>query len=225
MRRRLFHLLLALTLLVSFGVSAFASTLPDLTKKGSITFTMKYNKQDIDGGTLTIYRVGDIVQDDANYSFHLIEKIDASKSVVEDPQKAGLAGELASKVQRSDAYRDNVKIEKGQVKFTDVEPGLYLVMQHSAAAGYECISPFLISVPQFTKGEYKLDVTADPKVPIETKPAPTTKPTTKPTQPGDKLPDTGQLNWPVPVLVCSGVALFVLGWVVRFGRKKECNEK
>ena len=32
---------------------------------------------------------------------------------------------------------------------------------------------------------------------------------------------TGQLNWPVPVLACSGVLLFAAGWVLnRQGKKK-----
>ena len=35
------------------------------------------------------------------------------------------------------------------------------------------------------------------------------------------LPQTGQLNWPVPVLACSGVLLFAVGWVLnRQGKKK-----
>lgn len=38
-----------------------------------------------------------------------------------------------------------------------------------------------------------------------------------------KLPQTGQLNWPVPVLICVGLALFVVGWVLFFRRKKEKN--
>ena len=28
------------------------------------------------------------------------------------------------------------------------------------------------------------------------------------------LPQTGQLNWPIPFMACSGVLLFAVGWVL-----------
>lgn len=37
--------------------------------------------------------------------------------------------------------------------------------------------------------------------------------TTAPTEP--KLPDTGQLSWPIPVLAVAGIALFLVGWLRR----------
>lgn len=47
-----------------------------------------------------------------------------------------------------------------------------------------------------------------------------------PPKPADPtLPDTGQLNWPIPVLVVLGLILFSLGWVLRFGKKKDGHEK
>ena len=48
--------------------------------------------------------------------------------------------------------------------------------------------------------------------------------TTKPeeTSQPDKLVQTGQLNWPVPVLATAGLLLFSVGWaIVNFGRKEE----
>ncbi|MBO7320205.1 MAG: Cna B-type domain-containing protein [Clostridia bacterium] len=57
-----------------------------------------------------------------------------------------------------------------------------------------------------------------------TKPTQTTKPTgenestTKP----EELIDTGQLNWPVPVLSIAGLLIFSAGWVLlNFGKKDE----
>ncbi len=48
--------------------------------------------------------------------------------------------------------------------------------------------------------------------------------TTNPPAPTDpKLPQTGQLNWPVPVLVVLGLLLLAAGWVTRFGKRQ--NER
>lgn len=40
-----------------------------------------------------------------------------------------------------------------------------------------------------------------------------------------KLPQTGQMNWPIPVMTVSGLALFLLGWFLCFGRKRDSYEK
>ena len=99
--------------------------------------------------------------------------------------------------------------------FTDVKPGLYVVVQHEVAEGFETMSPFLISMPKFENNSYVTDVKASPKVSLEKTPEEPTK-SQDPT-----LPQTGQLNWPVPVLAVGGVMLFALGWVICFKKRKE----
>ena len=44
----------------------------------------------------------------------------------------------------------------------------------------------------------------------------------EPTPQGSKLPQTGVLWWPVPLLACGGMALFLLGWARR--RREEDHE-
>lgn len=39
-----------------------------------------------------------------------------------------------------------------------------------------------------------------------------------------ELPQTGQLNWPIPVLVIAGLVLFMLGWSMFFKPKRDANE-
>jgi len=48
---------------------------------------------------------------------------------------------------------------------------------------------------------------------------------TRYTEPDDKLPQTGQLNWPVPLMACAGLALFALGWALCYAGKKEGYEE
>lgn len=39
--------------------------------------------------------------------------------------------------------------------------------------------------------------------------------------PPSKLPQTGQLTWPIPVMVVAGLTLFALGWWLCFGNRKD----
>ena len=70
-------------------------------------------------------------------------------------------------------------------------------------------------------GQYRYDVTAAIKSELEREPETTVPPSTQPEDP--KLPQTGQLNWPVPVLAAAGLGLFTLGLILR--KKEEPYEK
>lgn len=226
MKKRMISLLTLLLLLGSLSMAVSADEIPDLTQKGSITFTMDWEGKPLHGGSLSIYKVADITADEADWRFELIDILQGSKlslDKVDDPKLAKSLAELAVKYQLKES---KAKIIQGKAKFANVVPGLYVVMQNAGdvTKGYSPIDPFLISVPRYENGAYVLNVVADPKVPLETIPPETTKPT--PTKPKDPdLPQTGQLNWPVPVLAVSGVGLFALGWILFSGRKKDDYEK
>ncbi len=120
----------------------------------------------------------------------------------------------------------------GWVKFAPLEPGLYVVTQRRSqqSAGFDAIQPFLISLPRWENEGYVYDLNATPKVPLvpgETLPCPPTKPTEPTTPPPTDppgLPQTGQLNWPVPVLAVLGMTLFVLGWALRISSGRNRHE-
>ena len=90
---------------------------------------------------------------------------------------------------------------------------LYLAVQKTAPAGYGKTEPFLVSLPYLYEGEYQYDVASQPKTDLEREvPTKPTSPATNPTFPGGKkLPQTGQLWWPVPVLACGGLGCIVVG--------------
>lgn len=52
-----------------------------------------------------------------------------------------------------------------------------------------------------------------------------TPPPTNPTEPGAPiLPQTGMLWWPVPLMICGGLLLFIIGWV-RSQKQEEPDEE
>ena len=216
MVKKLFAFLITLLLVSALTVTAFAHPVPDLSKNGSITFVMDWNGELLDSGSLNLSQIGQVAENDGNYSFALIEALAGSDLSLESLEDPLLAEELLTLAKVMELDKITAPIEEGAAVFQDLAPGLYVVWQDEADAsqGFAAISPFLISMPKYQNGEYVLDVIANPKVPLETAP-----PTTQP--PGDpSLPQTGQLNWPVPVLAISGAVLFIFGFVLWTGRKR-----
>ena len=227
MRKKTIALLLVLAALLGLGGRAYAAELPDETRKGSLVIRMDYDGETLDDGALTIIRVGRIAVKDGNSFFVLVDALSGGPSLdkLDDP---GLAAELAELAAEKDLPVIRAQIEEGRAEFTGLEPGLYVVTQtkKDAAEGFDTIRPFLLSLPQWIDDTYVYDLTAAPKVPLETEPTVPTEPT-EPTEPGPvvpELPQTGQLNWPVPILTVLGLSLFTIGWVLCFHRRRDAHE-
>lgn len=81
------------------------------------------------------------------------------------------------------------------------------------------LAPSLLSIPEESPetGGWDYTVTMQPKNTV-TPVQPDKKPTVPTKKPDKNLPDTGVLQWPIPVLAGAGVACMLLGW--RMKRKK-----
>lgn len=93
-------------------------------------------------------------------------------------------------------------------------------MQKQAAEGYDAIQPFLVTVPIMENGQYVYDVDAHPKAGTSSRKTTQTPPTQEVLS---ALPQTGQLNWPVPVLAVTGAVLVAAGVVLK--KRSGQNEK
>lgn len=222
--KQICSVLLILCLLCMASVTAYAHEVPDESRKGTITVKMEYDGKAVTGGTLTAYRVGEIQESDGNYSFGKTDAMAAFTDSYEDITDPKLAESVKAFVEENKvpAY-GTAKNQNGKAVFSDLELGLYLIVQTEASEGYEPLKPFLISVPMNEDGHYVYEVSAEGKFQLEQKPEPTTPTPTTPSEP--TLPQTGQLNWPIPVLAVLGLCLFSFGWILRFGRKKNGYEK
>ena len=229
MRKHVISGLLALLFLLALPLPAAAQPVPDESRNGhcSITVSMTYKGKAVRGGTLALYKVGDVAEDGGNYSFVPVKEIQADIPEfgdIESPDLAGRLAELEGKL--TPVTSDPVTVDRdGNATFSDLTFGLYLVVQKTAASGYGKTAPFLVSVPYLYADEYQYDVTSQPKTDLErevpTKPtSPTTKPTTS-SSGGEKLPQTGQLWWPVPVLACAGLGCIAVGLFRRWEARDE----
>ncbi len=219
--KRMAALCIVLCLLCGLHLTAYALEAPDPARKGSITVQMKDGGKTITGGTLTAYRVGELREDNGNYSFEKTATMADFPQSYGDIDSASLAEQVNTfvKEHKLPAYgtADN---KNGNVVFTDLELGLYLIVQTTPSDGYAPLNSFLVTVPIQEDGNYVYEVNAAGKFQLAQKPGPTDP--SKPPKPN--LPQTGQLNWPVPVLAAMGIGLLVLGLALRLaGRKGQRN--
>lgn len=214
---RVFTVLLVLGLLPAM---ASAHPVPEPGRKGSITVSMQLGGRPVSGGSLTLYRVGEVSEDDGNYTFVPTGEFTRwgtdFGTLDSAEQSAQTAHSLRYFALRSAIAGTTKEIgNDGKVTFSDLEQGLYLLVQTRSAPGYSRGNPFLVGIPYEKDGEYLYDVDALAKTELEREPTPP-----KPPEGGGKLPQTGQLNWPVPALAAVGLVLFGIGWGIRFRRKQ-----
>lgn len=249
--KRSLSLLLVLCLLCAASVTAYADETPDGTETGSVTVKMEYDGKAAAGGTLTAYRVGERLESDGNVSFEKTAEMAAFPGSYEDITSAALVERVAAFVAEHPipAYA-TAKNQNGEAVFTGLELGLYLIVQTEASEGYAPLKPFLVPVPMREDGRDVYEITAEgklqpepvvPDTPVkpgtpetpgttETPGTPDTPETPDTSEtPGTPLeptlPQTGQLNWPVPVLAALGLCLFSAGWILRYGRRKDGYEE
>ena len=223
MRKHFISGLLALLLLLGLPLSAAAHAVPDESRNGhcSITVSMTYREKAVRGGKLALYKVGDVAENDGNYSFVPVEAIRGDIPEFGDIESPELAGKLAKLEKKlTPVTADPVTVGKdGKATFSNLTFGLYLVVQKTAASGYRKIAPFLVSVPYLYRDEYQYEVTSQPKTDLEQEVKPTSPPSSG--GGGGKLPQTGQLWWPVPLLICAGLGCIAVGL---FRRREDRNE-
>lgn len=217
--KRILSLLLAVLLLCLLTVVALAHEVPDLERAGSISLTMTYQGKAVPGGSLTLYRVGFVDSSNGDYYFTFTKDFEGCSTPITELSSPKLSEELTQivKQKKLKGVAEQTMDKNGQVVFDDLELGLYLLIQKKAAPGYAAIAPFLVSVPARQEGSYLYDVNASPKVSLE--PKPTEPPTTQP-----NLPQTGQTNWPVPVLAAAGLLLITGGVLLCTSGKKKSHE-
>jgi len=228
MKKRILRVLCCLVLLCALPMMAFAQDVPDLTRTGSVSVTLTHKGEPVTGGSFTLYRVADIAENDGNFFFRLVPALEGYGISLENLNDSRLAQRIADAAEDEGLQGDTLAVEvTGNVTFENLTLGLYLLVQEKACPGYNAVEPFLVAVPNRDKDAYLYDVDASPKVELETAPTTeTTGPTEPPTEvtiPG-KLPQTGQNNWPVPVMLIAGLLFIACGVLLQLGGRDKDHE-
>ena len=224
--------------------SAGTSDTLDTSKKCSICLIID-SEGKAAGGTFSAYKLAALEEVDGEYVFkdiHGDRTIDLKddKSIAEylEYYKTYVT-DNADTVQAAATASANA----GQVKFEDLEPGVYLFRETGVISGYTTMADCLFSVPGWEKEKgfiYNREAVTKPQIKPNPEEGSTT--TTEETPTDDdtysesddddtdysessdsdsdsssskKLPQTGQLWWPLPLLLCAGLVLMLAGRKIR----------
>ena len=231
-RRRSMALFLCLALVVALSAPIGAAAeevreFPDLDKTGSITATFTYYDKDsgntlpvAGGNTVGLFKVADVEVHNGfifvvDPRFASAGEIPATSEEL-DSVNIELAGKMAKIAADYDFDIAPVEMDSdGTASFSDLEVGLYLVMQAKQGTGDSnfVIAPFLVSIPyRNPDGSLTYDVNAQTK-PIGIAWIPPESPD-DPDKPKN-LPQTGQLWWPVLALGAAGAAFIIAGAAIK----------
>lgn len=193
------------------------------------------NSDDIYHAQVYLYQVASAVVDETN-NLHM-EPIELCKDLnfddLTDEKVISLLDELCRRVKypgsvpetELDLVPQDIQRpgKDGVIHFDNLDAGVYLLIKWTQEEPSELeMLPALVSLPTFDQesGTWESTIEVSPKFEWETEPTPMPDPATPPTEPGDKLPQTGMLQWPVPILVVVGLFLAALGYaVIRHNRQ------
>lgn len=239
-------LLIVVSFLVFSSVAKAYIEEPDPSIPGSVSLALRdsVTKVVITGGSVVLHKVADTVKDPITGDWEYVitpEFAGAGVTIGEMPDKE-LAEQLSKYAADSSitGLKEDVDVN-GEVSFGSLSLGLYLLVQVSPSNGYELFVPFFVSVPLYQDDHCIYDVDATPKMspmvmnfstpvppPLNTPAPPSidTPPTPTPVTGGGgpRLPQTGQLNWPIPLLAITGMLLFFAGWYLFTTGEKQKDE-
>ncbi len=186
LKKKLKFIAVTVFIAATMSITALAATVIDFDRTGSITVRVKDGEEFLRDGAVTLYKVGSPNEDLSGYV--LTGDFVGADIPLDDIQDTDISSAL-----RLESYANENGIEgktvqingEGKAVFSDLEPGLYLMVQTTACTGYEIFTPVLVSVPYLVEGEYIYDVTADEKTVLEK--IPETVPDE--TQPDETQPD------------------------------------
>lgn len=167
--KRIKILLLSLNMLFNVdNIYALSSNTVDFNNKGSIQITLyeKNGNEKIKGSELTIYKVANALEKDHNLAFEYVSELNGCSASLVDLESADISSEIEKCIPNNMNGITKETDENGNVKYEDLDLGLYLVKQTNKVEGFSKIDSFLIMTPKVIDNKWIYDIKATPKTDI-----------------------------------------------------------
>lgn len=218
--------------LLGFSVSAENSADPE---KASITvvLTSLQEKMDIAGRNIYIYKIADFTdykQHQYNFDSKYVS-ISSELDFSDSDKTASLdnAKRIMKFINESNIQPDKTLTSDsdGKAFYGNIEKGIYLISVQGSQQ-YN-VTPFIVEIPfHKNNSSYVFNVIAYPKADVDGDNGSGQREPDEPVvPPNPKIPQTGQMKLPVPILFFGGITLLVLGFAdyCRKGKKDEKVQK
>lgn len=161
--KKIKYLIITLCLLMISTNYVYASNTVDFSMKGSVKITLEEHTEEtfIEGAELSMYKIGDALSENGNLVFKYTSDM------------GSCTGEITSEANPSDIVKcmdteklntyEDITDSNGTITFTNVDLGVYLIMQTGSVKGYSSIDPFLVMLPFTEDNDWKYDVVTLPK--------------------------------------------------------------
>lgn len=212
------RLLAVFMLLPALTVTAFAGSPNSEAFRIDVDLNVPDSK-DVYDTQIYLYQVAD-AQVDGNGNLHM-EPVGLFQDLTFDGLRQenvrGLTDVLCERIQYSGTGNTGnlapVAVQKpgkdGMIRFDNLDAGVYLLRKWSCEDPERLeMLPALVYLPTYHQASDRWEHTARviPKFSWQTDPVP------PPTTPDSKLPQTGMVQWPIPVLAVAGMFLLVIGY-------------
>ncbi len=163
---------LAILLCMAWPTLAADSGAMDLTQSGYISLTLLDSAQNtpVPGAELTLYKIANISASGNQLKYVPRAEFTDCGLTFEDLSQYGMASHLVAYADEKDVscILTDTTNAKGQVTFSNLTTGLYLVRQTNLTDGYYTMLPFLVSLPMSVDGVWVYDIDASPKAEVNT---------------------------------------------------------
>ncbi|MBO4694073.1 MAG: sortase [Clostridia bacterium] len=208
-------LVFSLTTLLSFSKILFIEAdteRPDLEALCSATICFDSSaKEMMNQGKVSLYRIADLKWANGKIAFKYVSAYADCGIKTKCLENNDVADDIVRYTELHNILSEyDAEIVNGEADFVNIHSGLYLVLQSEKALGYNAFSPFVLPLPFFSEGGgYTYNVVSKPKISPEARGS-----SLKLSNMDSRLPQTGQLWWPVIVFSALGIFLSFLLIVV-----------
>lgn len=150
-----------ITLIAFLGIVK-ADNIVDLSKKGSISITLK-GETPVIGAEIELLKIGKVSIVNNNLSFEYVDELKDCNYKLSDENIKNIELCIKNKNLKSEVKQTN---DKGEAIFSNLDLGVYYIRQTNKVKNFAQINPILIMIPKEINSSFEYNIDASPKIEI-----------------------------------------------------------